>query len=85
MYGVDGSQDRDPADAPAGWASINLFESAAVGDLDGAGPGGRSVVKYQLDLGQAANLLLVGQNVPYSHRMGAYDLATGRAPGAASR
>ena len=34
-------------------------------------------MKYQLDLGQAANLLLVGQNVPYSHRIGAYDAATG--------
>ena len=34
-------------------------------------------MKYQVDLGQAANLLLVGQNVPYSHRIGAYDAATG--------
>ena len=48
-------------------------------------PGGAGVVKYQLDLGQAANLLLVGQNVPYSHRIGAYDAghrrAAGRLPG----
>ena len=34
-------------------------------------------MKYQIDLGQAANLLLVGQNVPYSHLIGAYDAATG--------
>ena len=60
-----------------GAGSLNLFESAAVGDLDGAAPGGPAVVKYQVDLGQAANLLLVGQNVPYSHRIGAYDAATG--------
>ncbi len=31
------------------------------------------MVKYQVDAAQAANLLLVGQNVPYSHRIGAYD------------
>ena len=34
-------------------------------------------MKYQVDLGQAANLLLVGQNVPYSHRIGAYSAASG--------
>ena len=37
------------------------------------------MVKYQLDLGQAANLLLVGQNAPYCHRIGAYDPPSGAA------
>ena len=55
--------------------ALNLFESAAVGDLDGgAGP---DIVKYQVDLGQAANLRLVGQNFPYSHRIGAFNAQSG--------
>ena len=48
-----------------------------VGDVDGlTGP---DIVKYQIDAGQAANLLLVGQNFPYSHRIGAFDARTGTA------
>jgi hypothetical protein len=35
------------------------------------------VVKYELSLSQAANLLLVGQNFPYNHLIGAFDGATG--------
>ena len=35
------------------------------------------MVKYELSLGQAANLLLVGQNFPYNHLIGAFDGATG--------
>ena len=62
--------------APAEGA-LNLFESAVVGDVDGlTGP---DIVKYQIDAGQAANLLLVGQNFPYSHRIGAFDAGTGTA------
>ncbi len=79
VYGPDG-EDGTPQEiqqTAGGVGALNLFESAAVGDLDGSGPGGLSLVKYQLDLAQAANLLLVGQNVPYSHRIGAYDAATG--------
>jgi hypothetical protein len=60
--------------ATPGEGALNLFESAVVGDING---NGLDVVKYQIDLGQAANLLLVGQNVPYSHRIGAYDVRTG--------
>ncbi len=79
LYDKDG-EDGTPQEiqqTAGGEGALNLFESAAVGDLDGAGPGGPNLVKYQLDLGQAANLLLVGQNVPYSHRIGAYDAASG--------
>jgi hypothetical protein len=52
--------------------SLNLFESAAVGDITGTG-GDPDVVKYQVEAGQAANLLLVGQNFPYRHQIGAWD------------
>jgi hypothetical protein len=55
--------------------SLNLFESASVGDLTGTGT--PDVVKYEISLGQAANLLLVGQNFPYNHLIGAWDGATG--------
>jgi hypothetical protein len=50
---------------------FNLFESASIGDLLGSGT--LAIVKYQIDAGQLANLLLVGQNVPYSHRIGAFN------------
>jgi hypothetical protein len=56
-------------------AAINLFESAAIGDLLGTGT--PDVVKYELSLSQAANLLLVGQNFPYNHLIGAFDGSTG--------
>jgi subtilase family protein len=55
--------------------AINLFESASVGDLLGTGT--PAVVKYELSLGQAANLLLVGQNFPYNHLIGAWEGSTG--------
>ncbi len=56
--------------------SLNLFESASIGDVTGTG-GDPDVVKYQVEAGQAANLLLVGQNVPYRHQIGAWDGETG--------
>ncbi len=55
--------------------SLNLFESASIGDV--LGTGSLDVVKYQIDAAQAGNLLLTGQNVPYSHRIGAFDATTG--------
>ncbi len=77
LYDVSGGAPQEIQQNASGSAgALNLFESAAVGDIDGSGPGGVDAVKYQIDLGQAANLLLVGQNVPYSHRIGAYDLST---------
>jgi hypothetical protein len=54
---------------------LNLFESASVGDLLGTGT--PDVVKYELSIGQAANLLLVGQNFPYNHLIAAYDGTSG--------
>jgi hypothetical protein len=75
IYAADGSRVREiQQQATPGEGALNLFESAVVGDING---NGLDVVKYQIDLGQAANLLLVGQNVPYSHRIGAYDTRTG--------
>jgi Subtilase family len=56
-------------------AAINLFESASIGDLLGTGT--PDIVKYELSLSQAANLLLVGQNFPYNHLIGAFDGSTG--------
>jgi hypothetical protein len=70
-YATDGSHVRTMDQG----TSLNLFESAAVGDVLGAG--NPAVVKYQVGIGQAANLLLVGQNVPYSHFIGAFDGSTG--------
>jgi subtilase family protein len=55
--------------------ALNLFEFASVGDLLGTGT--PDVVKYELSLSDAANLLLVGQNFPYNHLIAAYDGTTG--------
>ena len=55
--------------------ALNLFESASIGDVLGTGT--PDVVKYELSLAQAANLLLVGQNFPYNHLIGAFDGSTG--------
>jgi len=66
------------ADATDRSAAINLFESASIGDLLGTGT--PDVVKYELSLGQAANLLLVGQNFPYNHLIGAFDASYRRDP-----
>ncbi len=73
LYDRNGKQTRELSSLATG--ALHLFESAAVGDIDGDKR--PDVVKYQVDAGQAANLLLVGQNFPYSHRIGAYDAATG--------
>jgi hypothetical protein len=63
------------SDATDRTGALNLFESASVGDLLGTGT--PDVVKYEISLGQAANLLLVGQNFPYNHLIGAWDGSTG--------
>ncbi len=54
---------------------INLFEGAAIGKV--AGSGTPDVVKYELSTSDAANLLLVGQNFPYNHLIGAWDSSNG--------
>ncbi len=54
--------------------AINLFESAIVGDVLGTGT--PAVVKYGITVGQAVNLLLVGQNQPYHHLIAAFDATT---------
>src|SRR4029077_4725003 len=64
------------SDATDRTGALNLFESAAVGDLLGTGT--PDVVKYELSLAQAANLLLVGQNFPYNHLIGAWDGTTAK-------
>ena len=82
-YGVDGTLVRSMQQGAYGPGSdatdrtgvINLFESATVGDLLGVGR--PSVVKYGLTLSDVVNLLLVGQNMPYNHLIGAYDAGTG--------
>jgi hypothetical protein len=63
------------SDATDRSGALNLFESASVGDLLGTGT--PDVVKYELSLAQAANLLLVGQNFPYNHLIGAFDGSSG--------
>ncbi|MGI9184530.1 MAG: S8 family serine peptidase [Solirubrobacteraceae bacterium] len=59
---------------------LNLFEGAVEGNLLGT-PGSVDVVKYELGLADAANLLLSGQNVPYNHLIGAWDAGTGASLG----
>jgi hypothetical protein len=63
------------SDATDRTGALNLFESASIGDLLGTGT--LDIVKYELSLSQAANLLLVGQNFPYNHLIGAFDGTTG--------
>ncbi len=63
------------SDATDRTGALNLFESATVGELLETGT--PDIVKYELSLGQAANLLLVGQNFPYNHLIGAWEGATG--------
>jgi hypothetical protein len=82
-YGTDGTLTRGMQQSGYGPASaatdragaLNLFESASVGDVLGAGR--PAVVKYQTTLAAAANLLLTGQNVPWQHLIGAFDAGTG--------
>jgi hypothetical protein len=64
------------SDATDRSGSINLFESASLGKLL-PGESSPAIVKYGLSLGDVSNLLLVGQNTPYNHLIGAYDSETG--------
>ncbi len=63
------------SDATDRTGALNLFESASVGELLPTGE--PAIVKYEISLSQAANLLLVGQNFPYNHLIGAWDGSTG--------
>ena len=56
---------------------LNLFEGSAIGKL--VAGGNPAVVKYELSTADAANLLLVSQNFPYNHLIGAYDASGGQA------
>jgi len=56
--------------------ALNLFESAAIGKLTPASLD-PDVVKYEISAGAAADLLLVGQNLPYNHLIGAWSSTTG--------
>lgn len=84
-YTVAGAKDIEMRQDGKGPASnitdttggINLFESAVVANLVGAAGAPLTVVKYQLGVAQAANLVLVGQNFPYNHMIGAWNAATG--------
>ncbi len=83
LHNADGSLYRDMQQSAYGAASdatdrsgmVNLFESASIGDLTGSG--NPDVVKYGLSTTDLANLLLVGQNAPYNHLIGAWDAQSG--------
>ncbi|GAC1318221.1 MAG: hypothetical protein NVSMB25_07360 [Thermoleophilaceae bacterium] len=83
-YAPDGTELRAMQQSSFGPASnatdrtnaLNLFESAAVGDVLGTGT--PAVVKYGVTLGQVLNLALSGQNFPYNHLIGAYDASSGQ-------
>ena len=64
------------SDATDRAGTINLFESASLGKLVPGDPD-PGIVKYGLTVTAAANLLLVGQNLPYNHLIGAYNAQTG--------
>ena len=55
---------------------LNLFEYVSVGDVDGLGR--LSAFKGGLSLGAVVNLAVVGQNVPQSHALQGWDVATGQ-------
>jgi hypothetical protein len=63
------------SDATDRTGALNLFENAAIGDLLGSGT--PDIVKYELSLADAANLLLVSQNFPYNHLIGAWNGMSG--------
>jgi hypothetical protein len=83
-HGVDGKLVRTVQQGAYGPASnatdrtgtINLFESASLGKLL-PGEASPAIVKYGLSLSDVSNLLLVGQNSPYNHLIGAYHSETG--------
>lgn len=83
LYGVNGQLIRDMQSSVPGPLSnavdktgqLSLFEYGTFGDLDGSGT--PDLVHYGLSLLGASNLLLVGQNMPYNHLIGAYDAGTG--------
>jgi hypothetical protein len=83
-HGVDGHLIRTVQQGAYGPASdatdrsgtVNLFESSSLGKLL-PGEASPAIVKYGLSLSDLANLLLVGQNAPYNHLIGAYDSETG--------
>ena len=56
--------------------ALNLFESTAIGKLTPADPN-PSAVKYEVSASAAVDLLLVGQNQPYNHLIGAWSASTG--------
>ena len=64
--GASNSTDKSPG--------LNLFEGPAIGKLTGGSP---AIVKYELSTADAANLLLVSQNFPYNHLIGAWDPSNG--------
>jgi hypothetical protein len=84
---VDGSLARSVQQGTYGGASdatdrsgtLNLFESASIGRLQPSLEAEPAIVKYGVTLSDAANLLLVGQNIPYNHLIGAYNARTGTA------
>ncbi|HEV2859132.1 MAG TPA: S8 family serine peptidase [Solirubrobacterales bacterium] len=83
-HGVDGKLIRTVQQNAYGPASnatdrsgaINLFESASLGKLL-PGEASPAIVKYGLSLSDVSNLLLVGQNTPYNHLIGAYNSESG--------
>ncbi len=77
VRGTEQCADGDASDATDRAGSVNLFESASVGKL--LPTGGPDIVKYGLTVSDLANLLLVGQNLPYNHLIGAYEGTTGQA------
>jgi Subtilase family len=83
-YRPDGSLEttmRQEAFGPASNATdrapaLNLFEAPVLGRLTPASVN-PDVVKYEISASAAVNLLLVGQNVPYNHLIGAWSSGTG--------
>ena len=82
VYGADGARRltmQSEAPASPGLTDpskvLNLFEYAAIGDLEGAGV--LSAFKGGITLGGVVNLVAVGQNQPQDHVIQGWDLTTG--------
>jgi hypothetical protein len=64
-----------PSDSVDQSAMIDVLSYPAIADFDGDGD--RDIIKGMVSAAGVADLILVGQNVPFNHLIGAWDANTG--------